>query len=171
MCELLKESLPSQIALRTELPLDTWPIHVDRAELELALLNLVVNARDAMPHRGIITISARNIGGEEQHSEAWLPGKDFVAISVSDTGGGIPPEILHRIFDPFFTTKEAGKGTGLGLSRVYGFLQQSGGKVRASNMASGGAMLTMYFPRMVDKPTWSQSSLTPESSASVFPRS
>lgn len=150
ICELLKQSLPPNIKLRTEIAPGTWPVEVDRAELELALLNMTINARDAMPDGGTITLGMRNVLKDDTELvDAGLPNVDFVAVSVADTGPGIPPEIIDRIFDPFFTTKESGKGTGLGLSRIYGFAQQSRGKARALSPAGGGAKVILYFPRLV----------------------
>ncbi|HSQ05450.1 MAG TPA: ATP-binding protein, partial [Burkholderiales bacterium] len=116
--------------------------------LELALLNIVMNSRDAMADGGTILMKTRNVDKEQAKSiSAGLPAQDFVAISVADTGPGIPAEIRGRIFEPFFTTKESGKGTGLGLSRVYGFAKQSGGTVVAESPEQGGATITIYLPR------------------------
>jgi two-component system NtrC family sensor kinase len=147
ICELCRRSLPSHVKLDVDVAPETWPVMVDVPELEVALLNLVLNARDAMPDGGTITVGARNLPRGEA-KKAGLPDRDIVAISVEDSGHGIPADVLPRIFDPFFTTKEPGKGTGLGLSRIYGFAQQSGGKVRARNRPGGGAILTLYLPRL-----------------------
>ena len=144
--ELLSASLPRSIRLEMDLPTDLWPIAVDIGEFELALLNLTVNARDAMPRGGTIQLRAQNrslTGGETPDR---LQG-DFVALCVEDTGAGIPPDILPRIFDPFFTTKDVDKGTGLGLSQVYGFAQQSGGQVTVASQLGAGAAFTLYLPR------------------------
>src|SRR5204862_5025076 len=103
---------------------DIWPVTVDPAEFETALVNLVVNARDAMPNGGSITIRADNI-----HIDDGVRNGDYVAIKVQDTGIGIPPDVIAKVFDPFFTTKPVGKGTGLGLSQVHGFTHQAGGTV------------------------------------------
>lgn len=143
--ELLSAGLPSRIAVEVELAQDLWPIDVDVSELELALLNLAVNARDAIPAQGKLTVSGENVvltGG----GDLDIAG-EFVAIRVADTGGGIPPDILPHIFDPFFTTKEVNKGTGLGLSQVYGFAQQSGGRVQVTSTLGEGAVFTLYLPR------------------------
>ncbi|HSQ20871.1 MAG TPA: ATP-binding protein, partial [Blastocatellia bacterium] len=148
VCELLRHSLPSKIALHYAVAPETWPIKTDRAELELALLNVVMNSRDAMEDGGTILIKTANI--DEDYAKSMsvaLPQQDCVAISIVDHGHGIPADVLGRIFDPFFTTKECGKGTGLGLSRVYGFAKQSGGTVTAESPKEGGAVITIYLPR------------------------
>ena len=115
---------------------------VDVAEFETALVNLVINARDAMPDGGTITVSAHN----ETLSEEANAG-EYVAISVEDTGTGIAPDVLGKIFDPFFTTKPIGKGTGLGLSQVHGFAHQAGGTVRVDSELGKGTRITMLLPR------------------------
>ena len=108
-----------------------WAIFVDTNQLESALLNLAVNARDAMPEGGKLTIEAANIYLDEDYSAiAEVPPGQYVGIFVSDTGTGMTPEVASKAFDPFFTTKEVGQGTGLGLSQVYGFIKQSGGHVK-----------------------------------------
>jgi len=120
----------------------TWPVTVDVAELETALVNLVINARDAMPEGGTIVIGAHNV----KMSEASDSG-DYVAITVADTGTGIAPDVLGRIFDPFFTTKPVGKGTGLGLSQVHGFAHQAGGTVKVDSELGKGTKVTILLPR------------------------
>ena len=104
---------------------DLWPVEIDAGELELAMLNVCVNARDAMAGGGTITITAENV--QEAGEDGLLT--DFVKLSIADTGSGMPPEVLARVFEPFFTTKDVGKGSGLGLPQVYGFAQQSGGRL------------------------------------------
>jgi PAS domain S-box-containing protein len=143
--ELLVSSVGNKAELEYEIADDLWPVEVDPNELELALVNLVVNARDAMPGGGKITVGAQNVRllGD---GEPPLRGK-FVAISVGDTGKGIDPKVLPRIFEPFFTTKEVSKGTGLGLSQVHGFTHQSGGGVSAQSVLDTGTTVTMYLPR------------------------
>jgi PAS domain S-box-containing protein len=123
----------------------TWPVHVDPNELELALLNLAINARDAMPQGGTISITAENAA----NLPAGLQG-DFVAITVADTGTGIAPDVLPKVFDPFFTTKEVNKGTGLGLSQVHGFAHQSGGSVAIDTDLGRGTRITLYLPRATE---------------------
>jgi PAS domain S-box-containing protein len=149
--ELLSASLPSTVEVVVDFPARLWPIQADISELELALLNLAVNARDAMPNGGMLTVTAQNVTLSGELAEGELKG-EFVAITVSDTGQGIPEDILPRIFDPFFTTKEVSKGTGLGLSQVYGFTQQSGGRVAVDSQLGRGASFTLYLPRAKQAP-------------------
>jgi two-component system NtrC family sensor kinase len=146
ICELAKHSLPKSIQLKYEVEPDIRDIMADSTELELALINLIINSRDAMPDGGEITVRARNVpAGTADAPEVPLVTRDYVAISVSDTGAGFPEGVLHRVFEPFFTTKKD-KGTGLGLSRVYGYAMRLGGNVTAKNGASGGAEVTLYIP-------------------------
>jgi two-component system NtrC family sensor kinase len=121
-------------------------VKVDPSELELALLNLAVNARDAMPSGGTLTITTKPIVLRGNASEEGLSG-EFVAIRVADTGEGIPPDVLPRVFEPFFTTKDVGKGTGLGLSQVYGFARQSGGAATITSTSKRGTAITLFLPR------------------------
>ena len=145
---LLKSSMQSRIRVTTDFPRDLWAIQADREQLDLAILNVAVNARDAMPNGGTLQIRARNVvfTGKGEGSGCELAG-DFVALTLSDTGEGIEPEILKHVFEPFFTTKEVGKGTGLGLSQVYGFAKQSGGKAAISSIVGNGTAVTVYLPR------------------------
>jgi PAS domain S-box-containing protein len=143
--ELLSASLPASVELVVDLPKRLWPVEADVGELELALLNLTVNARDAMPNGGSLSLTAENLtlkpgGGLDLDGE-------FVALKLADTGVGIPADILPRVFDPFFTTKEVSKGTGLGLSQVYGFAQQSGGRITVASDLGRGTTFTLYLPR------------------------
>jgi PAS domain S-box-containing protein len=123
-----------------------WPCHVDPAQLETALLNLALNARDAMPDGGRLEIEARNVTLDE-NAVAGVASGSYVRLSVSDTGCGMPQETLDRVFEPFFTTKELGKGTGLGLSMVYGFVRQSGGHVAIESTVGVGTTVSLYLPR------------------------
>ncbi|MCR5872925.1 PAS domain S-box protein [Phenylobacterium sp. J426] len=141
---LIATSLPASISLDLALPDDLWPVKVDPSELELALLNLAVNARDAMSTGGALSIRAANATLDRRDDA--LRG-EFVAVTVEDNGTGIPADILPRIFDPFFTTKEVSKGTGLGLSQVYGFAEQSGGRVEVDSQLGRGTRFTLYLPR------------------------
>jgi two-component system NtrC family sensor kinase len=134
------------VTLAIDIPASIWPIAIDISEFELALVNLVVNARDAMPEGGAVEVSAVNLSLKGHETGERLTG-DFVALSVADTGSGIPPELLSKVFEPFFTTKSAGKGTGLGLSQVYGFAQQSGGAVAVASEVGRGTTVTIYMPR------------------------
>ena len=144
--DLLASSARSDIELVIDIGRNVWPVAVDVHELELALINLVVNARDAMPDRGTITIAARNVRLEPGDTPAALSG-EFVALCVTDTGSGVPPDILPKVFEPFFTTKELDKGTGLGLSQVYGLTHQSGGTVTIASRVGDGTTVAMYLPR------------------------
>jgi two-component system, NtrC family, sensor kinase len=143
---MLLGSLRGNIELSCNVPADLWPVEIDIAEFELALVNIAVNARDAMPGGGAITISARNANLGPRDKVDHLEG-EFVALSVKDTGVGIAPDILPRVFEPFFTTKGVGKGTGLGLSQVYAFAHQSGGSVLATSTPGTGTTITIYLPR------------------------
>jgi len=144
--ELLGRSLRGDIEIRTRIPAEPCAVKVDPNELELSLLNIAVNARDAMPDGGVLTIAIRPVvlrGGAENEG---LTG-DFVELAVSDTGTGISPDVAARVFEPFFTTKEFGKGTGLGLSQVYGFARQSGGRAALSSAPGSGTTVTLWLPR------------------------
>jgi PAS domain S-box-containing protein len=144
LLELMRRTLGEHINASLECEQDIWPIQVDRAQFEAALLNLAVNARDAMPDGGDLTISVENRVIEEGKS---LDGGEYVVISVSDTGTGMPPEILQKVFEPFFTTKENGKGTGLGLSMVYGFVQQCHGHVEVDSTPNAGTTIRIFLPK------------------------
>lgn len=128
-----------------------WPVHVDAGQLELALMNLVFNARDAMPSGGTITVHAQN-RSVENRSEDLLAG-DYVVMTVKDTGSGIAPDILAKVIEPFFTTKPVGKGTGLGLSTVYGFMKQSGGTLRIDSSTDRGTAMQLWLPRSLEEPS------------------
>ena len=142
---LLISSIGGAVKLEIETPPDLWSVETDVGELELALVNIAVNARDAMPHGGTLTVRAENVLLDG--NDATLLTGDFVALSLIDTGEGIPVDVLAKIFEPFFTTKEVGKGTGLGLSQVYGFARQSGGDVHVSSTLGEGTTVTLYLPR------------------------
>jgi signal transduction histidine kinase/CheY-like chemotaxis protein len=124
----------------------TWPIFIDAHQMENALLNLAVNARDAMEHGGVLTISTADVNLVDGEV-GGAPAGDYVRFAVRDTGEGMNPEILERIFDPFFTTKSVGKGTGLGLSQIFGFVRQSGGGIAASSTPGRGTTVSIYLPR------------------------
>ena len=148
--EMLSRSLRGDIEIRLVPPKRPCLVKVDPSELELALLNLAVNARDAMPSGGTLTIAARAIVLRGKAGEEGLSG-DFVAIRIADTGLGIPAEILPRVFEPFFTTKDVGKGTGLGLSQVYGFAKQSGGAATITSTPRRGTAITLFLPRSLER--------------------
>ena len=128
---------------------DLWNCRVDAVQLEAAILNLVVNARDAMPQGGKLNIQAMNVSVDVTSIEAerGVPIGDFVRIVVSDTGHGMSADVIERVFEPFFTTKEVGKGSGLGLSQVYGFVKQSGGHILIDSVPDEGTALSLYLPR------------------------
>jgi PAS domain S-box-containing protein len=140
--EVLDTGVGGAVALRFDIAQETLPVIVDVAEFETALVNLVINARDAMPGGGTITVAAHAHAGSEETG-----GRDYVAISVKDTGEGIAPDVLDKIFDPFFTTKPVGKGTGLGLSQVHGFAHQAGGTVKVASELGMGTEVTILLPR------------------------
>lgn len=144
--DLLASSARGDIELVIDVGPDIWPVAVDVHELELALINLVVNARDAMPEGGTITIGAKNTRLQPEDTPEHLSG-EFVGLSVTDTGCGIEPDILPKVFEPFFTTKQLDKGTGLGLSQVYGLTRQSGGTVTIASRVGEGTTATIYLPR------------------------
>ncbi|MBQ0819870.1 response regulator [Microvirga sp. HBU67558] len=139
--DMLAQSLRGDISIELNLAEDLWPVQADASQLQVALINLAVNARDAMPKGGSFVVTAQNLvlrdGGLTE----------AVAITVSDTGAGIPREVLTRVFEPFFTTKEVGRGSGLGLAQVYGFAQQSGGSVDIRSEPGRGTTVTLYLPR------------------------
>jgi len=133
---------------------DVWPVKTDLSQLEHVIVNLAVNARDAMPKGGKLTIRTGNVTAEQvrQFDYKGMPAADYVQMEVSDTGTGIPPEIRDQIFEPFFTTKEVGKGTGLGLSTVYGFIKQTGGYIYVDSEVGKGATFRIFLPRYVPAP-------------------
>ena len=143
---MLLSSLGGTIALEIELPSDLWEVRVDPSEFDLALVNLILNARDALEHGGVVRITARNTRLPAD-AEAELGERDGVDLTIADNGAGIAPEILPRVFDPFFTTKKTGKGTGLGLSQVHGFAHQSGGSVVVDSTLGQGTAVSLSLPR------------------------
>lgn len=149
MVKLLNRTLGEHIAITLVDGKDLWPVLIDAAQLDSAIVNLSVNARDAMPDGGMLTIETANTGIDENSAEMFpglAPG-DYVTVSVTDTGTGMPPEILARVFEPFFTTKETDRGTGLGLAMVYGFVKQSGGHVTVYSEVGTGTTFRLYLPR------------------------
>jgi signal transduction histidine kinase/CheY-like chemotaxis protein len=146
--DLLQRAVGESVQMQVRLHAGLWAVHTDPAQLENALLNLVLNARDAMPTGGTLTIETDNalLDGAYARSHNVRAG-EYAALSVSDTGVGVPADVIERVFDPFFTTKEIGKGSGLGLSMVYGFIQQSSGHVRLFTEEGRGTTVCLYLPR------------------------
>ena len=149
MTDMLRRTLGGNIEIGFDAPPDLWSTSVDRAQFETAVLNLALNARDAMVHGGRLTIAARNavVAGTPTGPQDEITPGDYVAIAVSDTGTGMSRDVAARAFEPFFTTKDVGKGTGLGLSMVYGFVKQSGGHVTIDSAPQHGSTVTIYMPR------------------------
>jgi PAS domain S-box-containing protein len=147
MRDLAGRTLGDGIAIAAELPEGLWNARLDPTQTEVALLNILINARDAMPGGGTVTIRTENhvFSAEELPSGLPQPGR-YVSVAVSDTGNGMPPEVLARVMEPFFTTKEEGRGTGLGLAMVYGFAKQSGGTVDIESRSGHGTTVRLYFP-------------------------
>jgi signal transduction histidine kinase/DNA-binding response OmpR family regulator len=151
MSDLLRRTLGEAVTIKNVLAIDLWRTAADTNQLESALLNLAVNARDAMSEGGQLTIETANtvLDGSyaARHAEV-VPG-DYVVLAVSDTGTGMPQSIIDRAFEPFFTTKRVGQGTGLGLSQVYGFVKQSGGHVKIESEPGKGTAIRLYLPRLI----------------------
>ena len=146
MGELLDRTLGERIQVVTKLGGQAWPVYVDPHQLENAILNLSVNARDAMDGEGRLTIASDNVTMDANEVGDIRPG-DYLRISVTDTGCGMTPEVIDRAFEPFFTTKPVGKGTGLGLSQIFGFAHQSGGEVGIESEVAKGTTVSIYLPR------------------------
>ena len=147
--DMLRRVLGEQIMIESEDAVYLWPVRVDAGQLENALINLAVNARDAMGDSGLLTLKTANVhiaAGDDADRFGVAPG-DYVSLSVTDTGSGIAPEILEHVFEPFFTTKKVGDGSGLGLSMVYGFAAQSGGGVSIDSTEGSGAKITLFLAR------------------------
>ncbi|WP_236960160.1 CHASE3 domain-containing protein [Methylobacterium durans] len=151
MSEILRRTLGERVRVETVLAGGLWTTRADANQLENALLNLAVNARDAMPEGGHLTIETANAHLDDAYAQAHpgIPAGQYVLIAVSDTGSGMSQEIATRAFDPFFTTKAVGQGTGLGLSQVYGFVRQTGGHVKIYTEAGRGTSVKIYLPRLV----------------------
>jgi signal transduction histidine kinase/ActR/RegA family two-component response regulator len=148
MSEMLGRTIGPMVRMQHDLAADLWPAVADPVQIEVALLNLALNARDAMPEGGALTFRTRNVTAARPGTgQAALPQGDYVMVSVSDTGHGMPPEVQARVFEPFFTTKGAGKGTGLGLSMVYGFVTQAGGTVTIDSAPGKGTAISLYLSR------------------------
>jgi signal transduction histidine kinase/CheY-like chemotaxis protein len=146
MHDLIERSLREDVAVDYDLPSDLWPVEVDGSQLDVAILNIAANARDAMDAGGTFAIAARNVpaGGEGE--------TDRVRLSLRDSGSGMPPELIEKVFEPFFTTKPVGQGTGLGLSQVYGFVHGSGGAIEIESKLGEGTTLSLLLPRCEHMP-------------------
>jgi two-component system, NtrC family, sensor kinase len=148
MVELLARTVGSGIKVTTDFAPDLWPVEVDSTQLELAVINLAINSRDAMPSGGCLTVQTFNTALPPRAAADELSGGgEFVSLEISDTGVGMPPEVIARAFEPFFTTKGPGKGTGLGLSMVYGFARQSSGSAAIRSEVGHGTTVTLLLPR------------------------
>jgi len=149
MSDFFRRTLGENIDLHIVAGADLWQVEVDPSQMEAAILNLVVNAKDAMAGKGKLTIETSNAFIDESYSQqnADVPVGHYVRISVSDTGSGMSREVQEKAFDPFFTTKEPGQGTGLGLSQVYGFVRQSGGHVKIYSAVGEGTIVKIHLPR------------------------
>lgn len=155
MSELLRRTLGERIEIETVLAGGLWRIHTDPAQIESALVNLAVNARDAMPEGGKLTIETANSELDDRYArmhDEVLPGQ-YVMISVTDTGSGMPQDVIDRAFEPFFTTKGVGRGTGLGLSQVFGFVKQSNGHIKIYSELGKGTTIRIYLPRYFGEAT------------------
>jgi two-component system, cell cycle sensor histidine kinase and response regulator CckA len=146
---LLRRLIGEKVKLDLVHGRDLWPVKVDVSQFEQVIVNLAVNARDAMPEGGKLTVRTANVTTEESAQLAYkgMPAADYVRIDVADTGTGIPADIVDKIFEPFFSTKEVGKGTGLGLSTVYGIVKQTGGFVYVDSEADKGTAFHIFLPR------------------------
>jgi signal transduction histidine kinase/CheY-like chemotaxis protein len=158
--DMLSPSLRADIEVTVKIPEQTWPVSVDLAEFDLALLNIAVNARDAMPEGGMFRVEARNVTLDAGDPAGEGLAGDFVAVTLSDTGAGMAPEVLVQAFEPYFTTKEIGLGSGLGLSQVYGFAKQSGGAASIVSAMGKGTSITLFLPRAVEEPAAAASHVT-----------
>jgi two-component system cell cycle sensor histidine kinase/response regulator CckA len=158
---LLRRLIGEKVTLDAPPGRDLWPVKVDITQLQQVIVNLAVNARDAMPDGGRLALRTRNVGEEESRGFAYkgMPAGDYVLIEVADSGTGIPPEIVDKIFEPFFTTKEMNKGTGLGLSTVYGIIKQTGGFIYPDSKVGKGTTFRIFLPRHV--PTAEEVKATP----------
>ena len=146
--KILKDTLPKSVSINYEVPNDLWMISADATQVHQVLMNLCVNARDAMPHGGELTLKAENVTLDDAYARMHIEAKPghYVMLTVADTGAGIPPEVVSRIFEPFFTTKEIGKGTGLGLSTALTIVRSHGGFINVYSEPKKGTQFTVYLP-------------------------
>jgi CheY-like chemotaxis protein len=169
MSELLRRTLGEQIAIETVLAGGLWQTFIDQNQMESSLLNLAVNARDAMPGGGKLTIETGNTYLDSDYADAHseVQAGPYVLVAVSDNGPGMPPEVMSRAFEPFYTTKGQGKGTGLGLSQVFGFVKQSGGHVKLYSEPGHGTIVKIYLPRYVSAETEAEASIDRPAAAAL----
>jgi two-component system cell cycle sensor histidine kinase/response regulator CckA len=146
---LLKRLIGENVTLDVPQVRDLWPVKADVHQFEQVIINLAVNARDAMPLGGRLTLRTRNVGAEDSQRHKGVPFGEYVLVEVEDTGSGIAPEIIDKIFDPFYTTKDIGKGTGLGLSTVYGIVKQTGGFIYVESELGKGTIFRIFLPRHI----------------------
>jgi two-component system cell cycle sensor histidine kinase/response regulator CckA len=148
---LLRRLIGEKVALEVIHGRDLWPVKVDISQFEQVIVNLAVNARDAMPDGGKLTVRTLNVSAEDcaRYAHEPMPKADYVLVEMTDSGQGIPPEIIDKIFEPFFSTKEVGKGTGLGLSTVYGIIKQTGGFIFPESVVGLGTTFRIFLPRHV----------------------
>ena len=151
--EMLRQSFGAAVEVRHALVEEPWPVLIDISQIETALLNIAINARDAMPSGGTLLIETANIHARSDELPEEVAGRDCVLVSLRDTGTGMSAEVIGRAFEPFFTTKEIGKGTGLGLSMVFGVVRQSGGVVRIRSRLREGTTIQIYLPRAMEAAT------------------
>jgi PAS domain S-box-containing protein len=149
MEELIQRTITPEITVLLKLPEGLWPICTNQGDLKDVLLNMIINARDAMDHGGILTLSTNNIDIKQQDIQAynWVKPGEFVQVHIKDTGAGISDETMNHLFDPFYTTKEVGKGTGLGLAMAYGFIKRNGGFIKVNSEVNQGSEFTLHIPR------------------------
>lgn len=152
--DMLRRTLGEHVSLSTSLARNLWETRADAAQVQSAIVNLAVNARDAMPKGGRLIIETRNVeldrqDGGEAGADAEVKAGEYILLALSDTGTGMPREVRDRAFEPFFTTKEPGRGTGLGLAMVYGFVKQTGGHVTIYSEVGHGTTINLYLPRVV----------------------
>jgi PAS domain S-box-containing protein len=161
---MLSRTLGENIVIRNIIQEDLWTAFVDPNQLEVALLNLCINARDAMPDGGFVTLETNNVHLDQSYalSHSDVDPGDYVLITITDTGTGIPPDILDHVFEPFFTTKEKGKGTGLGLSTVFGFVKQSNGHINIYSEVGRGTTIRIYLPRSLEPSVARQDAAAPQ---------
>ena len=164
---LLQRLIGEKVKLERSLGRDLWPVRADLGQFEQVIVNLAVNARDAMPDGGKLTLRTANIRADESAEFQYkgMPIGEYVLVEASDTGTGIPPEIIDKIFDPFFTTKEIGKGTGLGLSTVYGIVKQTGGFIYVDSEMGKGTTFRIFLPRYIPAADDVQAPQLPETTA------